>query len=240
MSILGITSRAGDTNRAHRWQHSPLHRTARRGAAALCIAVIGIASAQAQSCFNPQVTPSTPTGDFTLHADGTVTHLPSGLQWMRCSLGQTWNGTSCAGSVQSVPLWRDALQLVRAVNSGTSNADGDGMPGFAGFSNWRLPNIKELTSIHEACRRFPAVNNVVFPNAPASGLHWSSSTPHTQPGVAWYFDFGAGTVSFTLKSDNLPRFAKLVRAGAGASGYLAGSNRVFASGFEAAALARAE
>jgi hypothetical protein len=206
----------------------------------MSIATIGVTGAQAQSCFNPQVTPSTPTSDFTLHNDGSVTHLPSGLQWMRCSLGQTWNGTACSGSALSVPLWRDALQLARAVNSGESNADGDGMPGFASFMDWRLPNIKELTSIHEACRRLPAVNNIVFPNAPAAGLHWSSSTPHTQPSVAWYFDFGTGTVSFAQKSDSLPRFAKLVRAGAGASGYLGGSNRVFADGFEAVAPARPE
>ena len=238
MSIHEIKSHSRDTNRARCWLRSTLYRTARCAAAAWCIAAIGIACAQAQSCFNPQVEPSTPTSDFTLHTDGTVTHLPSGLQWMRCSLGQTWNGTSCAGNAQSVPLWRDALQLVRAVNSGVSNADGDGMPGFAGFSDWRLPNIKELTSIHEACRRLPAVNTVVFPNAPASGLHWSSSTPHTQPSVAWYFDFGAGTVSFAEKSGTAQRFVKLVRAGAGASGYVAGSNRLFADGFEAAALTR--
>ena len=233
MSITEITSRMRDGNHAHLWLRGTFYRIAQRAAAALCMAVVGIANAQAQSCFNPQVTPSTPTSDFTLPTDGTVTHLPSGLQWMRCSLGQTWNETSCADNAQNVPLWGDALQLVRAVNSGASNADGDGMPGFAGYSDWRLPNIKELTSIHEACRRFPAVNTVVFPNAPGSGLHWSSSTPHTQPAVAWYFDFGAGTVSFTLKSDSLPRFAKLVRAGAGATGYAADIDRVFANGFEA-------
>jgi hypothetical protein len=240
MNIATIISRTHDANHALRWLRGTGYRRVRRVAAAVLIAIIGIASAQAQSCFNPQVTPSTPTSDFTLHTDGTVTHLPSGLQWMRCSLGQTWSGTSCAGNAQSIPLWRDALQLVRAVNSGASNADGDGMPGFAGFMDWRLPNIKELTSIHEACRRFPAVNNVVFPNAPASGLHWPSSTPHTQPNVAWYFDFGTGTVSFADKSGTAQRFAKLVRAGAGASGYLAGSNRVFADGFEAVAPARPE
>lgn len=36
-----------------------------------------------------------------------------------------------------------------------------------------------------------------------------------------------------LKSDSLPRFAKLVRAGAGASGYAADIDRIFADGFEA-------
>ena len=232
MNIPVITLQLPDANSANSWLRKSIYRATRCAATLAFFAGIGMANAQAQSCFNPQVTPSTPTSDFTIDTDGTVTHLPTGLQWMRCSLGQTWNGASCAGNAQSVPLWGAALQLVRTVNSGASNVDGDGMPGFAGYSDWRLPNIKELASVHEACRRFPALNNVVFPNVPTSGLLWSSSTPHTQPDVAWYFDFGEGTVSSTLKSDSLPRFAKLVRAGAGASGYAADIDRIFADGFE--------
>jgi hypothetical protein len=109
--------------------------------------------------------------------------------------------------------------------------DGDGAPGFAGHTDWRVPNIKELVSIHEACRRNPALNNVVFPNTP-SLIHWSSSTPHTQPSVAWYMDGGGGVVSFTGKSDIIPRYVKLVRGGASAGGYVAGTRRLLSSGFE--------
>ena len=153
---------------------------------------------------------------------------------MRCSLGQVWSGTSCSGTAQNLTQWRDALQLVRAVNLGESNADGDDAPGFAGHGDWRMPNLKELASLHEACRRTPAINEQVFPNAPAQGLHWTSTTVHQNAVAVWYFDFGSGRAGFALKSEALPRFLRLVRGGAAGGDYRAGANRVFANGFEAA------
>ncbi len=35
--------------------------------------------------------------DFVPQDDGTVIDKRTGLQWMRCSLGQTWTGTMCSG-----------------------------------------------------------------------------------------------------------------------------------------------
>jgi len=40
--------------------------------------------AGAQIC-NDAITASTPTSDFTLHGDGTATHVPTGLMWKRCA-----------------------------------------------------------------------------------------------------------------------------------------------------------
>jgi hypothetical protein len=58
--------------------------------------------------------------------------------WMRCALGQNWNGATCTGSGQAY-TWQAALQA----------AEGSS---FAGYSDWRLPDIKELSSIVEqAC-----------------------------------------------------------------------------------------
>ncbi len=218
---------------AARSSHLRLSRHAGVLSALLLLAAAGMGSASAQSCSNTQLAATTPSADFEQGADGTAVHLPSGLHWMRCSLGQSWAATTCSGSALNLTQWRDALQLVRAVNLGESNADGDGAPGFAGHTDWRMPNIKELSSLHEACRRNPAINDQVFPNAPVQGVHWTSTTVHGSAVVAWFFDFGEARNGFALKSDSLPRFARLVRGGAGATGYSAGSNRVFADGFEA-------
>lgn len=219
-----------DVKSAQRCLRTPIYH-AMRCTAALLVA-LGAASSHAQSCFNPLVAPSTPTSDFDTFSDGTTIHVPSGLHWMRCSLGQGWSGSSCSGNAQNLTQWRDALQLVNAVNGGDSNADGDGAPGFAGHNDWRLPNFKELSSLHEACRQFPAVNELVFPNSPSQGVHWTSTTVHTQALAAWYFDFGQGRTGFALKSDTLPRFARLVRAGAGAGGYAADGDSLFVDGFD--------
>jgi hypothetical protein len=95
---------------------------------------------------------------------------------MRCSLGQTWDGSTCTGTATGFVHWALALQEVEKINSGTSNADNDNAPGFAGKSDWRLPNRNELYSIVESRCWEPAVNEAVFPNTPAaSSSYWTST-----------------------------------------------------------------
>ena len=113
----------------------------------------------AQTCRN-DITPTTPTQDFTLHDDGIVTHHKTGLMWMRCTLGQNWNGATCTGSGQTYN-WAGALQA----------ADGSD---FAGHGDWRLPDIKELGSIVEQACNNPAINATVFPGTPPIWT-WSAS-----------------------------------------------------------------
>ncbi|MCF7987014.1 MAG: DUF1566 domain-containing protein, partial [Methylovulum sp.] len=89
----------------------------------------------------------TPTSDFTDNGDGTVTHQKTGLTWMRCSLGQTWTGTTCRGTANTY-TYNAALKLNR---------------NFAGYSDWRLPNIAELQTIVERNNYSPAINTELFP-----------------------------------------------------------------------------
>lgn len=109
------------------------------------------------------ISPTTPTSDFSLHTNGTVTHRRTGLMWMRCAVGQNWSGTGCVGDAATY-TWQQALNTAE----GTT---------FAEYSDWRLPNRTELTSIVElSCDLGPTVNLTVFPNSP-SGNFWSS-TPY--------------------------------------------------------------
>jgi hypothetical protein len=187
-------------------------------------------SLRGQPCTNPAIAPSTPTVDFELDDDGTALHQPTGLVWMRCAVGQTWTGTACTGTARNITQWRLALQVAADINSGVDDADNDGAPGFAGEQDWRLPSIRELASIHEACRTTPAHNTVVFPNAPGASNHWTSTTVDGNPATAWYHDSQRGISSFVLKSDSLPRVARLVRGGGLGGHRLLG--RLFADGFE--------
>jgi hypothetical protein len=116
-------------------------------------------SLQAQIC-RSDITSTTPTKDFTIHDDGTVTHRKTGLMWMHCALGQSWNGAGCAGDVQAY-TWQGALQAAYGLS-------------FTDHSDWQLPNIKELNSIVEQACINPAINATVLPATPSNSF-WSVS-----------------------------------------------------------------
>lgn len=130
----------------------------------------------AQTCRN-NITPTTPTQDFTIHDDGTVTHRKTGLMWMRCALGQSWNGAGCTGSGQTY-TWQGALQAADSFS-------------FAGHSDWRLPNIRELSSLVELACVDPAINTAIFPSAP-SNFFWSVSKYAGNTTSVWGVDFSDG------------------------------------------------
>lgn len=148
-----------------------------------------------QTCRN-DITPTTPIQDFTLHDDGTVTHHKTGLMWMRCAQGQNWNGADCTGSGQT-QAWVDALRAV------------DGFS-FAGHSDWRLPDIKELDSIIEQACINPAINATVFP-ATSSYWFWSASPFAGSEYYAWIVDSYDGSNNVYAKSDT--GHVRLVRGG---------------------------
>ena len=132
---------------------------------------------------NPAIPATTPTADFTLHDNGTVTHMPTGLMWMRCSLGQTWTGATCTGT-GILYAWSNALNAAQ-----TLNASG----GYAGHADWRLPNKNELTSIVEERCWLPAINAAIFPGTPPDDSIWSSSPYADDYGSrAWSVDFAYG------------------------------------------------
>lgn len=72
----------------------------------------------------------------------------------------------------------------------------------AGASDWRLPNIKELTSINDESRVRPSLNLTAFPNAVAA-LFWASTTQVNQTVRAWTMDFNFGISSQNAKTDRL-------------------------------------
>lgn len=155
--------------------------------------------AHAQQC-NPAVPRSTPDEQFQMNIDGTVLHRSTNLTWMRCALGQEWTGSDCIDSTDGtlkVYAWQSALQAAQEHT-------------FAGHSDWRLPNFKELESLVEQGCWIPAINLTAFPSAP-TGWFWSSSAYAGRSGGAWGVDFGKAYVSGAL--DGNGNQGRLVRGG---------------------------
>lgn len=120
---------------------------------------------------------SNPDLAYSITNDGTVIHVPTGLMWKRCVEGMTPTGNTCSGSYITA-TWAQALAL-----GSTSN--------FAGYTDWRLPSIKELLSLVENCRNHPPINDTIFPSTPAQ-YHWSSTPNANNSGFAWYSNFNNG------------------------------------------------
>jgi len=149
----------------------------------------------AQTC-SDAITATAPDESFTLHDDGTATDNRTGLMWMRCSLGQEWNGKTCRGQA-AILSWSAALK------EGATQ-------GYGGYDDWRLPNKNELESIVEGRCQAPAINVKIFPLTP-SAYYWSSSPYAGVSHGAWSIDFGYGGVNASVKSGKI--HVRLVRDG---------------------------
>lgn len=147
-------------------------------AGGICIALIYSSFIKAQTC-NNSIIETTPLSRFDLKADGTVIDNQTKLMWMRCSLGAAWSNGECKGAAEDY-TWQQALDA--SYNSR-----------FAGYNNWRVPNIKELSSIVELSCREPAINLAVFPQASNSYV-WSSSPYSFANENAWRVGFQRGEV----------------------------------------------
>lgn len=149
----------------------------------------------AQTC-SSNITADAPDSRYILNTNGTALDKKTGLLWMRCALGQFWTGDTCIGLPQS-SSWQQALQ------SAENKV-------FAGQSDWRLPNIKELQSLLESSCYSPAINLTVFPNA-SSDLYWSSSPVAYSGNGASTMNFYSGFSSWHDKYDAY--YIRLVHGG---------------------------
>ena len=134
---------------------------------------------------------------YTDNGDGTITDNDTGLVWEKLSMD---------GSVHDVSntyTWDDAFSVHVAMLNSTN---------FAGHTDWRLPNIKELESITNYQNVAPAVSPAFNKNCrsgctvltcsctTSSSGYWSSTTYATDPSSAGVLDPGGGGVCLDSKS----------------------------------------
>ncbi len=139
----------------------------------------------AQECYdNPNLITSS-SKEFIAHNDGTVTHLQTRIMWQQCLAGMSAGaGGACSEGELELLNWQQALQYVEDLNDAG---------GFAGYTDWRLPNAKELTSVIEYGCSKPAMNLQIFPYM--AGTRVWSSTPSVNQASAtylktWVADYG--------------------------------------------------
>ncbi len=143
---------------------------------------------------DPNITPTAPNNRYELVNNGIeVKDLQTGLIWQRCSLGQTWSGTTCTGTAATYN-WINALRTT--VNMG---------------NGWRVPNIKELASLVEQACYNPSINETYFSNT-ASNYYWSASPVSDEKNTAWVVNFHNGNVHGFYGADKSnSNYVRLVR-----------------------------
>lgn len=115
-----------------------------------------------------------PQRHYRDNGDGTVTDLNTGLMWQQ---GDDQNGT---GWNSPYYTWQQAGDYCSGLSLG-------------GHTDWRLPTVKELTSLLNLGGVDPSIDTEYFPEC-RSNHYWSGSTLVNYPDYAWRVDFYVGFV----------------------------------------------
>ena len=117
------------------------------------------------------------------NGDGTVTDLNTLLMWQQADNGSTRE-------------WQTACDYCEYLN-------------LAGYSDWRIPTRRELISIVDVGKVYPAINTDYFPDCQTSTVYWSGDAIGTS--MAWIVNFQAGRVLSVSMSHDVS--VKCVRLG---------------------------
>ena len=151
-----------------------------RGLIAILVTLTGITPAMAQTqslnTTNPANEVIVKSGHFMVR-DHLVIDLQHGVEWMRCSVGQIWNGTDCEGV--AVQLTQD--DVARAIVIANAQLG----PG------WRLPSRAELEGlVCKACAPVK-IEQDSFPNTLAEP-YWTGEVNSFASRHIWTVNFMTG------------------------------------------------
>ena len=143
---------------------------------------------------------SWPTPRFTDNGDGTVKDNLTGLDWLQ--------DVNCPGMQMG---WQAALTWVESTLNAGSTACTNYTAGT--FSDWRLPNIRELSSLVDFSRSSPALPaGHPFVNVQLA-FYWSSTSNVSTPGNAFSLNLWSGRTSDSGDKDSFSDSIWPVRGG---------------------------
>ena len=109
-----------------------------------------------------------------------------------------WTDSAANLTTPGTFTWADSVDVCLALE-------------YAGFSDWRLPNIHELRSLVNFVRTGPAAFTTSFPNT-KSGYYWCSTGRADSASYNWFVEFSAGA-SNNNNAVGTPYYARPVRGG---------------------------
>lgn len=127
----------------------------------------------------------------TIAGDDVVIDRATGLMWAA-------DGSAAGCNNGAIIAWNNAIDYALALD-------------FAGFTDWRMPNINELLSITDYTKNNPAI----LEDPPFENTHnfpyWSSTAYIIVPNRAWILDYVIGEITTKAKTDTT--FLRCVRGG---------------------------
>jgi hypothetical protein len=150
---------------------------------------------------------------YTDNGDGTITDEVTDLVWEKLC-DQDPAGVICPADhdVDSGYTWVNAFTKIANMNAAN----------YAGHSDWRLPNVRELESLAERGRVNPAIDptfasgclapcDTVACSCTRQNYYWSSTSAQGNPGFAWLVVFTDGVVGTGNKIN--ANYVRAVRGG---------------------------
>jgi len=130
------------------------------------------------------------SGDrYTDNGDGTITDNATGLEWVKSGYADTDTTpatTYTADGSWRKYTWNNALLYAERLD-------------YAGHTDWRLPNVKEIQSITNYEVYNPAINTTYFTNT-SSDYYFSSTTAVNGTGYAWCTNYFNGSIAINDKT----------------------------------------
>lgn len=154
---------------------------------------------------NDAIAKSTPDSQFKANRDGTVTDLSTGLVWLQCLYHHT--DVSYPSPAAYCNIQHSTSELDRTWQETMEGYYETEYNPYA--ASWRIPNIKELSTIIETACTQPAINARIFP-LQKYGRVWSSTFsfdyddndgyPIGHDPMVWYVDFMSADNAALIKS----------------------------------------